>query len=188
MRSAVREAPAGAIGARYTKTARVLHWLTAVLVLGTLPVGLVMTSIGQGELQNTLYSTHKLVGLTLIVIIALRIYWRATHRPPPLQAVTDWRIARVAVANHLILYVLLVVQVVSGYVLTKAGNYPIPLLDSVLPSLVPQSKPLSEGAALVHEINKSLIIVFVAVHICGALYHLLFRKDGVFYRIWPITR
>lgn len=191
MRSAVSgtsTAQADAVGPRYTKTARVIHWLTAVLVIGTLIGGWVMTSIGEGGLQNSMYSSHKVVGIVLILLLAFRIYWRASHRPPSLEAATDRRIAGVAVANHLILYLLLTVQVASGYVLTKAGGFPIPLLDSVLPSLVPQSKPLSEWANQIHAVNQYLIIAFVSLHVLGALYHLLIRKDGVFYRIWPITR
>lgn len=178
--------PRAASSRRYTPTSRVLHWLTAILVAGMLIAGLLMTSIGQGLLQDTLYSAHKVTGITVAVLLAVRIAWRLTHPPPPLAPVAGRTIAWVARSNHIVLYILLVNQVVSGYVLTKAGGYPIPILDSVLPSLVSQSKPLSEQATVVHEIGQNLILLFVAVHIAGALYHLLVRKDGVFRRIWPV--
>lgn len=171
---------------RYTGTSRALHWLTALFVFGMLAAGLTMTSLGPGPLQDTLYSAHKVSGITLMLIIAVRIVWRMTHRPPALEPVAGHRVALAARTNHVLLYVLLVIQVISGYVLTKAGGYPIPFLDDVLPSLVPKSKPLGDTATLVHQIGKIAILALVALHVAGALYHLLVRKDGVFRRMWPI--
>lgn len=178
--------PSGLAAGRYTATSRALHWLTAILVLGMIPAGLIMTSLPSGALQNTIYSAHKVTGIALLVIIAARIAWRATHPVPPLEPVAGPRIAGVARANHLILYILLSVQVLSGYVLTKAGGYPIPILDSVLPPLVPKNEALGNAASTVHWVNQLLLIGFISLHVAGALYHIMVRKDGVIRRIWPI--
>lgn len=178
--------PPGLAAGRYTTTARALHWLTAILVLGMIPAGLIMTNLPQGQLQNTIYSAHKVTGICLMLIIAFRIYWRLTHKAPALQAVAGPTIAGVARANHLILYALLVSQVLSGYILTKAGGYPIPFLDSVLPPLVPKNETLSKAASTVHWTGQVLLIGFIALHVAGGLYHVLVRKDGVIRRIWPI--
>ena len=171
---------------RYGGPARVMHWLTALLVIVTLPIGIWMSSLDGGPLQDRLYAIHKVIGITLLVIIAVRIVWRATHTPPPLAPVAGAQIARYARINHIILYVLLAVQAVSGYILTKAGAFPIPILDSVLPSLVPESKPLSEFFEGVHEFGMWLLIAFVLIHVCGAIYHIAVRKDGVLRRMWPV--
>ena len=68
----------------YTRTARILHWLTAVLVLAAIPAGIAMVNVGAGPLQNFLFDFHRSLGVTLIPVILLRLVWRLTHDPPPL--------------------------------------------------------------------------------------------------------
>ena len=68
----------------YTRVARVLHWVTAVLVLLLLPLGIVIANQWGGKLQDLLYSAHKSIGALIIPLIVARLTYRLTHRPPSL--------------------------------------------------------------------------------------------------------
>src|SRR5208282_5906532 len=67
----------------YDSVARLFHWLTLLLVLLLVPLGLVMTSLNPGKLQDTLFVIHQSLGLTLFALGLTRLGWRLTHSPPP---------------------------------------------------------------------------------------------------------
>jgi cytochrome b561 len=74
----------------------------------------------------------------------------------------------------------------AGYIRVKAGGFPIEALDAMgVPSLVPRSDALAETAKAVHFYGAFAITGVVGLHIGAAAYHGLFRRDGVFSRIWP---
>lgn len=169
----------------YTATARLLHWLIAVLVLVMLPVGFTMIRVEPGALQNALYIVHKGTGATLILLVALRIAWRLTHPPPPLTGVPGWQV-RASHAVHMLLYVMLVVMVTSGYLRTVAGGFPIELLNALgIPPLMGKNKAVEDAALTVHMTGMYVIAALVALHIGAGLHHLKIRRDHVFWRMWP---
>ena len=71
----------------YGLVARVIHWLTAILVLGLFGSGLYMTSLGYYDpLYHSLPWWHKSVGLTVLAVLALRIIWVLSNpKPAPLE-------------------------------------------------------------------------------------------------------
>ena len=70
----------------YGRTARVLHWTMAVLVILMIAAGLTMTSDVDRALQDRLFIFHKGTGVILLLLIAFRIVWRIGHPAPPLPA------------------------------------------------------------------------------------------------------
>ena len=70
----------------YTPAARVLHWITAVLVLLMIPLGIVIANEWGGPAQQFLYNLHKSIGATLIPLVIIRLLYRLTHPPPPLPS------------------------------------------------------------------------------------------------------
>jgi cytochrome b561 len=171
---------------RYTATARLLHWVVAVLVLLMLAAGLVMTAnVGRG-LQDTLFIFHKNTGTLLIFIIALRLVWRATHKAPPLPDSLPSLQRQAAHLNHLLLYLLLIVMVSSGFVRVTTGGFPIELMDRLgVPHFMPKNEAVAETAKAIHATAKSALIALIALHVAAAAYHGIIRRDGVFSRMWP---
>jgi cytochrome b561 len=171
---------------RYTATAQLFHWVTALLVLVTIPAGLVMTELEPGPAQNQLYILHKGIGATLILVVGLRLVWRLTHPAPPLEPfIKPWE-ARLAHTVHWLLYATLLVMVTSGYVATITGGFPIELLDALgVPPLLPENKPLSEVVFGVHHFGKNVLIGLLVLHIAGALRHAMIKQDGIFARMLP---
>lgn len=171
----------------YRTTARIFHWITAMIVLALIPVGALMVQDGLPRaLQNTLFIMHKNVGtLVLILVIARLIYrWR---NPPQLAHVALPRLQELAAQlTHVGLYAMLLIMPIAGYIRVRAGGFPIESLDALgVPALVPRSEALAETAKMVHYYGSYAIAVLAAMHIGAALFHGLIRKDGIFTRMWP---
>jgi len=172
---------------RYTSTARSLHWLMAILILLTVPAGLVMVQEGiDRNLQNLLFIYHKNVGVSLWVLLLVRVVVRLRHPPPArAQGLSPWQ-ERAASATHRALYVLLFLLPVSGYLRVRAGGFPIEGLDALgLPALVPRSDDLAEAAKAVHYWTGVAFIACASLHVGAAMFHALVKRDGVFSRMWP---
>lgn len=172
---------------RYSAPARLLHWVMAVLVLATIPAGLVMVQEGlDRSLQNTLFIFHKNVGVLLLLLVVLRLAWRLAVPPPPPASHLPASQARIAGLTHGALYVLLVVMPIAGYIRVKAGGFPIEALDALgVPPLVPRSDALASVAMSVHYLAGLAIAALAVVHVGAALHHGIIARDGVFSRMWP---
>jgi len=173
--------------AKYTTTARLLHWLMAVLILLTIPAGFLMVQEGISRaLQDALYLYHKNVGVLLLLLILARLCWRMLVPPPPLPVdMPDWQ-ARIAGLTHAALYALVVILPVAGYIRVKAGGFPIETLDALgVPSLVPRSDALAATAQSVHFYAALAITAVACAHIGAALFHGIVKRAGVCSRMWP---
>lgn len=173
----------------YSAPARWLHWSMALLVLPMIAAGLLMVQDGISRpLQNSLFLFHKNVGVLLIILIVIRLINRWRHAPPPEPAhLPRWQ-ARIASITHILLYVLLLVMPLAGYIRVKAGGFPIETLDALgIPALVMRSDAVAEVAKTIHFFGGRALVVLVAMHIGAALFHAIIKRDGVFSRMWPTS-
>ena len=173
--------------AAYTPMARALHWIVALLVIATVPVGQIMIQEGlERSLQNTLFIFHKNVGVVILLLVLARLAYRAFNPAPPLPAeMPSWQ-KNLAHATHVLLYVFLLVMAFSGYVRVRAGGFPIEWLDAIgAPALVPRSDALAETAKTTHFYARFALVPLILMHVAGALHHGIVKRDGVFSRMWP---
>ncbi|MEM9970016.1 MAG: cytochrome b [Pseudomonadota bacterium] len=177
-------------GHGYSSATRWLHWITALVVLSTIPVGVIMTTEGLSrDLQSALYIYHKNIGVLIILLIAARLLARAFTKSSGLPpSMPPWQHFAAAI-SHFMLYALLIVMAVSGYVRVVAGGFPIESLNAIgMPFLVPLSDELASNARWVHTTAQYALLAFIVLHVGAALQHGLIKKDGVFSRIWPLNR
>ncbi|MCA0942540.1 cytochrome b/b6 domain-containing protein [Salipiger pacificus] len=171
---------------RYSRSARLLHWLTVVLVLTTIPAGLVMVQDGLSRpLQDTLFLYHKNIGPIILILVVLRLAVRLITPPPPLPESVPAPQARIARAVHWLLYALLVTLAISGTVRVQAGGFPMELWDPLLGGMIGKDEALAKSASGVHDRAKTVLILLIAVHVGAAALHGLVKRDGVFRRMWP---
>ena len=170
----------------YTRTAVVLHWLIGVAVLAQITLGLWMITIPKVPIgvRAGWFNVHKSIGITLAVLILVRILWRLFHQAPPLPAtMPKWeRIA--AKANHLLLYACMVVMPVSGYLGSSFTKYPILYWGIKLPQWGWDSPALKDLFSQVHFVTVIIFIALIALHIAAALKHALIDCDGIVQRMW----
>jgi cytochrome b561 len=173
----------------YGTTARLFHWLTALLVFIMIPVGIAMTSEGFDGIRDELYMIHKGTGATLLVLVLLRVVWRLARPAPPMPDSVPPVQQRLAGLNHWILYLLLVVMTVSGYVRTVGDGFPIELMDLLgVPTLLPEMPEVAGIMSVVHKFSVYALMAFIGAHIAAASYHGLIARDGVLGRMWPPVR
>jgi cytochrome b561 len=171
-------------GDSYSAPAKWFHWLTAVLVLILIPVGIAMTNMGDGPTKNNLYEYHKSFGITVWVIAALRIVYRlAKGAPAPDASLT--RFQRVASSTvHFLLYALVFLLPILGFVGTSMCCQPVNLFFTwPMPIRFSGSQETVNLIFTLHKAGGILLAVLVVGHIGAALYHSLVRGDRVLSRM-----
>lgn len=173
--------------AGYKPLAKIFHWLTALLVLLTIPAALTMLTPGIGRwLQDPLFMFHKNVGVVLLVLVAMRLAYRLFNPPPPLPQTMPRLQRYLAETTHWLLYGLLLAMALSGFIRVTAGGFPLEVFDRFgIQNLVPRSDTLAETGKRIHAFLRYPLIALILLHIGAALYHGLIRRDGITKRMMP---
>jgi cytochrome b561 len=168
----------------YTMTARLLHWVTAALVLVQIPLGLVIANVQMGSWGDFLYNMHKSFGAILIPIVLFRLYYRLTHPPAPLPSDIPPLQRLAAETVHWFLYAFLVTQGIIGWIATSAYPAPIPVFGLFeLPHIWREDRALSDQLYVVHRTIGVVMAFLLVGHIGAALQHHFIRRDRVLMRM-----
>ena len=172
---------------RYTRTAMLLHWLIAILLVSQFAFGWVLNDIPLGvPARGYFVNLHKSTGMLIGLLILLRIVWRLMHTPPPLPSTTpDWQ-QRAAAASHHLLYVLMLVMPLSGYIASNFSKHGVNFFNSV--KLAPwgsDDKLLYAFFNQTHKTTSWLLLALVILHVLAALKHLFVDRDDIFSRMLP---
>lgn len=167
---------------RYTLPAILLHWAQAVIVLWLLWLGWTMVDLPKGAERSAAYGLHKSLGLLTLLMVAVRLAWRAGH-PPPAPLADGWQ-ARLATTVHHLLYVFLVMAPIAGYFASSFTPYPLKFFGLEIAKLGWPDEGLNGTFKLLH-----LAFVWggaglVALHVAGALKHVV-QRDGTLGRMLP---
>ena len=171
---------------RYTTTAITLHWLVALGILGAFSLGLYMQDLPLSPAKLKLYSYHKWAGVTIFLLVLVRLGWRITHPAPPLPlSVPAWQ-RRLAAGAHHLLYVLLVCIPLSGWLMSSAKGFQTVWFGVLpLPDLLPKDKALGDALAGLHQFLNLSMAALVTVHVAAAIRHHLHGGDAVLSRMLP---
>jgi cytochrome b561 len=170
---------------RYTATAIGLHWLLALLLVGTFSLGVYMHELPFSPSRLQYYSWHKWAGVTILLLSFVRLAWRITHRPPADVAMPTWQ-ATAAHATHHLLYELFFVVPLLGWAYSSAAGFPVVWFGVLpLPDFVPEDEALAEAIKPWHGRCAMLMAALVLVHIAGALKHHFIDRDGLLGRMRP---
>ena len=162
-----------------------LHWLTAALILANLLLGLSMVPLPISPRKLQWYIWHKWIGVTVLVLTAVRLGWRACDPPPPPVAMARWQ-RRAAAATHAVLYGLLLLVPVSGWLYSSATGVQVVYLGIVpLPDLVAKDRALAVVLKGVHLALNFGLFALVCVHAAAALKHHFVDRDAVLARMLP---
>jgi len=170
----------------YTGMAILLHWLLALLLLGSFCVGAYMADLKLSPERIRLFNYHKWAGVTILLLSALRLAWRLTHRPPPEPATLKARDAAIALWTHRLLYVLFFAVPIAGWAYSSASGFSVVWFGQIpLPDLVAKDKGLADVLVQVHGTLAWTLGALVALHAAAAIKHQLFDKDLVLARMLP---
>jgi cytochrome b561 len=169
--------------ATYTKPAIALHWLIAVLIVGAFALGWIMTDMSISPLKLRMFNWHKWVGITVLALVVVRTIWRLTHPAPLFLPMPAWQ--KVAAHGlHFVLYVLMFLQPLSGWVYSNAAGYPIVYFGVIhLPTLVAKDKALADVMRERHELIGWLLLACIVLHVLAGLKHQFIDRDGTLRRM-----
>ena len=172
---------------RYNATAQALHWLTALLMFAVVPLAWVMVSMAKGDpSRGLLFTLHKSFGLTILVIVACRLAWRATHPAPPLPGGFERWSKAMAFVSHWLLYLILLGMPISGYILSSAARHPVSYFGLFTLPALPNDPALAGAAEWVHVgLGQWTVYGLVALHLLATAWHVAVRRDGVLGRMLP---
>ena len=170
----------------YGVTSKLLHWVVALLVVAQVVGGGWATSVDPHDpLLVTLFHTHDGIGATILVLVLLRLTVRLAVGVPALPRGTPRWVDSLAHLNQRLLYLVLIVLPVLGYLATGANGYPWSLYGYYdIPSVIAKNADWAEWLGEAHQIGAAVLVGLVGLHLLGAFYHAVIRRDGVVRRIF----
>jgi cytochrome b561 len=173
------------VGTAYTSTAIALHWIAGALILCGFALGVSLEDLPLSPQTLRLYGYHKWIGITVFLLAVTRLAWRVAHPPPAPETMPAWQ-RRAAAAAHALLYLLMLVIPLSGWIYSSAAGVQVVYLGLVpLPDLVSKDKALANVLKAVHGTLNYALLALVTVHAGAALKHHWVDRDDVLRRMLP---
>jgi len=172
--------------AGYTATAKSLHWLIVLLLIVQFVAAWTMPHIGRKTPVSTLISVHFTMGILILAVALVRLAWRFSHgEPEPEDGVPPWQTASARIL-HLLLYLLLFVLPLLGWINASWRSMPIVMFGVTVPQLVATRAPGWSWTGDVHALlSNYLLTALVGLHVLAGLYHYFIRRDRVLQRMLP---
>jgi cytochrome b561 len=165
-----------------------VHWLMALLIIGGFALGAYVGDLPLSPQKLQLISYHKWIGITVLMLFVVRLLVRATQPVPAALPAQAWQ-QRAATATHGLLYLLMVLIPMSGWMMSSAKGFPVVYLGLIqLPDLVEKSKELGDILRDVHGGLNFGLMVLVALHVAAAIKHHVVDKDATLRRMSPFTK
>jgi cytochrome b561 len=141
-------------------------------------------SLPEGAEQTRMLVLHRSLGVTILAVVVLRLAWRLAHPPPPLPSGTPRVMELISQIIHWLLYALLLLMPVTGY-LQSADGRPVSYFGLLnLPGL-PQDKALGDAAKVLHLLGQWGVYTLVGLHVGATVWHVAIRRDGLLDRMIP---
>ncbi|MBK5928049.1 cytochrome b/b6 domain-containing protein [Rhodobaculum claviforme] len=178
----------------YGSAARVLHWMTALVILTAFPLGLIANAwpwetSDQFAVKATLFSLHKTVGLMAFTLAVVRITWAVVQpHPAPIHPERRWETALAGVV-HWMLYLSLLIVPLSGWVHHAATTGFAPIWWPFGQSLpfVPVDDGVASASAAMHWLFTKVLAASLVLHVAGAIKHHALDRDATLVRMWRGT-
>ena len=169
--------------AKYDVFARLLHWIIVVLLIAQYAVAWTMPSIHRGVQPVGLIEWHLQLGTAIIAVMIMRVVWRFLRREPDVAEGSPFTRV-VASLTHRLLYLLLIVEPVMGWISASSRGWSVTLFGAIpLPPLSAAGSEFGHTMGDVHQVLAWGLLGLVGLHVAAALYHHFLLRDGVLRRM-----
>jgi cytochrome b561 len=173
----------------YGTVPQLMHWITVVLVILAWFLGQFDDIFPKGAARAASLFVHISAGLAVIGILVLRLFWRLTDPPPPIEhTVLGVWLDRAGRFTHYVLYALLVAAPISGIVLQFARGDSLPLFGlTEIASPWAADRGFARSVKEIHEVTANALVIIAAFHAAAALVHHWVLRDRTLVRMLPLT-
>jgi cytochrome b561 len=170
--------------ARYNKVSILLHWLMLLLFVAVYATIESRTLFERGsDIREGVKTFHFMLGLTVFVLVWLRIAARLRWPVPPITpAPPRWQMLASKVA-HGLLYVLMIGMPIGGWLILSGEGKTIPFWGLELPPLIAPDKDLAHQIEDIHKTVGELGYWLIGLHAVAGLAHHYFWKDNTMRRM-----
>ena len=159
---------------RYHWSARLIHWVMAVGFVFMWACGYTMTTLvaEDSPLEEFLFDLHISVGVTLLVLLVVRILIRLIYTPPPLPNSIRGLERRAAHLGHAALYALPALVIAAGWAETNFGGHAVQWFGVELPKVFPETgESLQNLSETVHRWLAYGMLAAAVGHVAAAFKH-----------------
>ncbi|SAK73443.1 cytochrome B561 [Caballeronia catudaia] len=180
-----RDGRPNASSERYAGPMIALHWLIAIAIIAMLCIGFYMVALPRGlPFKSDLINFHKSLGITVFLLVLMRILVRLAYGRPPLPPMPTWQRAAASITQAL-LYVGMVGMPLTGYLGSSFNKFGTKVWGLTLPQWGWDDKHLRGILFGIHETIAWIMAALVIIHFLGAMKHQLIDRDGLLRRMWP---
>lgn len=171
---------------RYGGASIALHWLMLIVIAAVYACIELRGKFPKGsDLREGLKAWHFMLGLSVLLLVTVRIVLRVTGATPPIRpAPPRWQVA-LSRLMLVALYALMIGMPLLGWLTLSAAGKPIPFFFVQFPALVNESKPVADWAKEIHETGGTIGYFLIAMHAAAALFHHYFVRDNTLRRMLP---
>jgi cytochrome b561 len=174
---------------RYTAVAQALHWTVAALIVTQFTLAWMAEDLPLGMHKLALLARHKSFGMTVLMLVVLRLAWRLFNSPPPLPDGMSKIEKFLARATHIVFYVLLFAMPLTGWLMSSAKNYSVSWFSMFTwPNLIAPNEQWFDVLKSTHFVLSYVLFAVAILHILAALKHHFWNKDDVLTRMLPFTK
>jgi cytochrome b561 len=169
---------------QYGTTAKVFHWLIVALLLAQYLIGWLMPDIHRGP-PGAPMIFHISVGMTILLLIVLRLAWRLAHPVAPESSLPQWqRLSSEAV--HWLLYALVLATTITGWLFASFRGWSISFFYlAPMPMLASENSAAVKTVDGLHQAMEWTLLVVIGIHVAVALAHVFIYRDRIMQRMLP---
>ena len=170
---------------RYGRVSRLLHWTIAILFISLIPMGIFSSMIPEEtSYRNAYYVVHKTIGVTVFLLVIVRLIWNKISNRPALDNALTSTEKKLAHRAHNILYFMLLVIPITGFMMTSYHGYGTFFFFWELPPLWEQSNVYQIWGGFHKYLLPYIVYIILGAHVLGALKHQFIDKhDSAFKRM-----
>ena len=161
----------------YGLISKVLHWLSAILLLVQIPLGFYLVDLDFGEERINVENIHVILGLTIFYIVIIRLVNKILNPTPKLDPSIFKGQVFLAKINHILLYLAILSITISG-ILKKLFNGET-LVIFFKEIQINDNFELADQFYNIHILSNYAIMFLIGIHLLAVIVHRLFFKDNL---------
>ena len=160
-----------------------LHWITAIMIVALLVIGLYMKSI---PFNPNIYFLHKSCGFAVFILVIIRLFWKFVNPSPEFDTKISKKVQILTKLGTVGLYGFLILMPLSGILMSLLYGVPVPFFGFFqINPMFEINKTYAHFFEEIHEAMVPMFIILILVHSVMALVHHFIFKDNTLKKMLP---